>query len=670
MTYRFLIAALRAIALLCLVAPTAYCANYECLSPSGTVRVEVKVDQGVTWSAWYRDKPVLQDCRLSLELSDRTLPPAGAKVLGSDTATIDEELSPTVPTRSAKFAHKATELTLSFDGGIDLQVRAYDLGVAYRFATQLTGYMEVRNELAEFRFVNAAQVQFPEETSFMSHYEREYKALDLSAIADSQFCSLPVLLHTSDNVFAAITDADLYDYPAMFLAGTNGLALTARFPSAVLATTPEPKQPDRNELLTEEASYIAKTDGKRTLPWRVVMLADHPGRWLEDDLVFKLSRPLALEDTSWIKPGKVAWDWWNALNLTGVDFPAGINTATYKHFIDFAAEYGLEYIVLDEGWSKSTTELREPCADLDLEAVIAYGKSKQVGVILWTLWKPLDQDMDQVLDQWAAWGVKGVKVDFMQRADQQMVQFYERVAREAAKRQMLVDYHGAFKPAGLQRAYPNVVNYEGVKGLENCKWSDLITPEHDVTLPFTRMLAGPLDFTPGAMDNAGPKGSFLARFDRPMSQGTRCHQVAMYVVYEAPLQMLADSPSAYQRDPDCTRFIAQIPTTWDETRVLAGEVGKYIVIARRHGSRWFVAAMTNSERRDLTVDLSFLGAGTWKLDYIKDGVNAERNATDYHLGNASVSQRDVLGLTLSSGGGWAGVLSPAENGRTKRTVAK
>lgn len=644
--------------------------NHECISPSGDVRVVVNVDKEVTWSAWYRGKPVLQDCKLALELPDKRLPSASPRVLGSNTVSIDEELSPTIPTRAAKLSHKANELTVSFDGGFDLQIRAYDLGVAYRFVTQLTGYLEVRNETAEFRFARDARVQFPEETSFLSHFEREYKSLNLNTIGAEQFCSLPVLLQTMDDVFVAITDADLYDYPAMFLAGTGELALRARFPSAVLSTTPDAKQPDRNEQLTELAPYIARTDGRRPLPWRVVMMADHPGRWLEDDLVFKLSRPLALDDTSWIQPGKVAWDWWNALNLTGVDFQAGINTDTYKYFIDFAAKYGLEYIILDEGWSKSTTELLDPCPDVDIEGLIQYGRTKQVGVILWTLWKPLDKDLEAVLDRWAAWGVKGVKVDFMQRADQQMVNFYERVAREAAKRKMLVDYHGAFKPAGLQRAYPNIVNYEGVKGLENSKWSDLITPEHDVTLPFTRMLAGPMDFTPGAMDNAGPKASFLARFDRPMSQGTRCHQVAMYVVYEAPLQMLCDSPSAYLRDPDCTRFIAQIPTTWDETRVLAGDVGEYIVIARRHGTRWYLGAMTNSKRRDLTVDLSFLGPGAWKLDYIKDGVNAERNATDYHLGTANVTSRDVLGLTVASGGGWAGVFSTHENARARRPVSK
>ena len=394
-------------------------------------------------------------------------------------------------------------------------------------------------------------------------------------------------------------------------------------------------------------------------PRRVVMLAKHMRTLVEDDLVFKLSRPLQLEDTSWIKPGKVAWDWWNALNLYGVDFAAGINTQTYKYYIDFAADYGLEYIILDEGWSRTTTDLLEPNDDVDVAELARYGQQKNVGVILWTLWKPLDQDMEKILDRWVSWGVKGIKVDFMQRADQQMVNFYARAAREAAKRKLLVDFHGAFKPAGLRRAYPNVINYEGLRGLENCKWCDAITPEHDVTLPFVRMLAGPMDFTPGAMDNAH-KDNFFARFTRPMSQGTRCHQIAMYVIYDAPLQMLADTPSNYLREPECTKFIAGIPTTWHETKVIDGQPGQFILMARRHGDRWYIGAMTNDQPRELKVDLSFLEQGNWQLHVARDGVNAQRVAIDYALDTRSVTSDDTLTLQLATGGGWVGVLSPAQ----------
>ena len=288
--------------------------------------------------------------------------------------------------------------------------------------------------------------------------------------------------------------------------------------------------------------------------------------------------------------------------------------------------------------------------------MLLYEKQFSTQNFLMTFRKPLEQDMQKVLDLWASWGVRGIKVDFMQRADQQMVNFYEETAREAAKRKLLVDYHGAFKPAGLRRAYPNVINYEGLKGLENCKWSDAITPRHDVTLPFVRMLAGPMDFTPGAMDNAH-QDNFMARFTRPMSLGTRCHQVAMYVIYESPLQMLSDTPSNYQRDPRCTGFIAKMPTTWDESKVLDGKPGEYIVMARRNGNRWYVAAMTNDAPREFTLKLPFLADFTWELEFMQDGMNASRIATEYKLGTRTVTGGTPLTLQLAPGGGWAGILT-------------
>ena len=647
---------LLAVFLACMASSTARAERYQWTSPNGDISIEVQVAQAVSWSVSYKGGPVLESSQMGMIVDGKLLPGDSPKLIDAKSTTIEEIVRPTVATRAAVLNHHARALTLVFEGGVSLEFLACDTGVAYRFVTQREGEGEVavQREVAHFSLAQPCKAYFPEETGFVSHYEREYKELNLSDITKDQFCSLPVLLESESHVFVAITDADLYDYPAMFLAGTSGNALSAVFPHAVLKAEPDSKGPDRNERITEEAEYIAKTRGNRSFPWRVVMIADQPGKLIEDDLVFKLSRPLALEEAGWIKPGKVAWDWWNALNLYGVDFAAGINTTTYKYYIDFASQYGLEYIILDEGWSKTTTNLLETKPDVDVAQLVKYGQEKNVGVILWTLWKPLDENMEAVLDTWAGWGIKGIKVDFMQRADQQMVNFYERTAREAAKRKLLVDFHGAFKPAGLRRAWPNVVNYEGLKGLENSKWSDLVTPKHDVTLPFTRMLAGPMDYTPGAMDNS-QKENFAARFTRPMSQGTRCHQVAMYVVYESPLQMLADSPSQYLREPECTKFIAQIPTTWDESRVLAGEVGKYIIVARRQAASWYLAAMTDWEPRTLTVDLAFLGEGNWSLDYVTDGINAAHYASDYKMGTREATGKDVLEIKLAPGGGWAGV---------------
>jgi alpha-glucosidase len=359
-------------------------------------------------------------------------------------------------------------------------------------------------------------------------------------------------------------------------------------------------------------------------------------------------------DFSWVKPGKVAWDWWNALNLYGVNFTSGVNTETYKYYIDFASKYNLDYIILDEGWYE-LGDLMKVVPDIDMEEIVRYGKEKNVGIILWVVWKTLDDQFDEAFNQFGKWGIKGIKVDFMQRDDQWMVDYYWRVAKEAANRHMLVDFHGSYKPSGLRRAYPNVITREGVKGLENNKWGEEVTPGHDVTLPFTRMLAGPMDFTPGAMINA-TKNNFRAVWNRPMSQGTRCHQLAMYVVYESPLQMLADSPSHYYDEPEAMEFLSKVPTVWDETKVLDAKVGEYVLLARQNGNEWYLGAMTDWASREMEIDLSFLGDGEYTIDIWQDGINADRNANDFKKITRKVTKSDKLKIHLVSGGGWTAVV--------------
>jgi alpha-glucosidase len=388
-----------------------------------------------------------------------------------------------------------------------------------------------------------------------------------------------------------------------------------------------------------------------------MMISDTDAGLVTNDMVFLLSRSLQIENPRWIKSGKVAWDWWNANNIYGVDFESGINNDTYKFYIDFAAEFKLDYIILDEGWSMTSTNICENSPYIDVEELVRYGDRKNVGVILWTLWKPLDRDMEKVLDLYKKWGVKGIKVDFMQRSDQYMVNFYERVAREAAKRALLVDFHGAFKPSGLRRAYPNVVSYEGVKGMEQLKWSDTNTPEHNLMLPFIRMAAGPMDYTPGAMQNAHPE-HFMDRFTNPMSIGTRCHQAAMYVVYESPLQMLADNPSNYLKERTTTEFISKIPTTWDETIVLEANIGDYILLARRNGENWYVAALNDENPRTLDLDLSFLPEGNYVAEIMRDGVNANKIAIDFKHLTETVQNKYTRKIRLARGGGWAAILRP------------
>ena len=388
------------------------------------------------------------------------------------------------------------------------------------------------------------------------------------------------------------------------------------------------------------------------------MIADEDRQLLLNQMVYNLAAPSRLGDASWIRPGKVSWDWFNNLNLRGVSFRAGVNNETYRYFIDFAAKNGIPYIILDEGWYK-LGDLLTQAPGIDVPALVQYGASKNVGVILWTTWSTLDTQMKPALDQFQKWGVKGIKVDFMQRDDQKVVNYYYRIAREAAARHLLVDYHGAHKPAGLNRTWPNVLTFEGVHGLENNKWTDDVTPTHNVTLPFTRMLAGPMDYTPGAMLNAQPR-NFRAIFDRPMSVGTRVHQLAMYVVFESPLQMLADSPSEYEREPEAMEWLRAVPVVWDETRALDGVAGHHVLLARRRGTEWFVGAMTDTTARKLTLDLSFLGAGRWTMDAWSDGPNADRNGMDFRKETRGVSAGEKLTLTLAPGGGFAARLRRGE----------
>ncbi|MCF8364593.1 MAG: glycoside hydrolase family 97 catalytic domain-containing protein, partial [Bacteroidales bacterium] len=356
----------------------------------------------------------------------------------------------------------------------------------------------------------------------------------------------------------------------------------------------------------------------------------------------------------WIKPGKVAWDWFNALNIYGVDFESGLNTDTYKYYIDFASKFEIPYIILDEGWS-DTEDLFSVNPDIDLPGLFSYAESKNVGIILWVVWNTLDRQLAEALEKFEAWGVKGIKVDFMQRDDQIMVNYYEKIAVEAANHHLIVDFHGSYKPTGLCRTYPNVITREGVHGLENNKWAESVTPEHNVTLPFTRMLAGPMDYTPGAMINCTEK-QFKPIFSRPMSQGTRCHQLAMYVIYESPLQMLADSPSNYYKEPETMKFLKQIPVTWDETKVLDAKIGDYIIIARQKNNKWYLGAMTDWIPRDFEIDLSFLDDGEKQITIWKDGVNADKNPLDLKTVKSTVVKNEKIKIQLASGGGWVAVI--------------
>lgn len=630
--------------------------EYKLTSPNNEIMVTIRINEKVTWTVDYKEKSVLENCPVSVMLNSNKILGNNSKITRSHPTSVNQIINSVVPTKKSVISDNYNELALSFKENFSLVFRAYNYGIAYRFVTRLKESIEILDEEMQLNFAGNTISYFPEEDAMISHFERLYKKTEVNNISTTKFASLPVFFRNNDDINILFTEADLYDYPCMFLKGTGSNSLKAVFPKHVLEAKPTQRDGDRNEIVVKEAGYIAKTSGTRQYPWRVFYIADNFADILENDLVFQLSSPCKIENTSWIKPGKVAWDWWNANNIYGVDFESGLNTETYKYYIDFASEFGLEYIILDEGWSKTTVNVLECNPDIDVAELIRYGKEKNVGIILWLLWKPLDENMNLILDTYVRWGAKGIKVDFMQRADQYMVNYYERVAREAAKRELLVDYHGAFKPAGLRRAYPNVLSYEGVKGLENSKWSRDITPEHCVTLPFIRMVAGPMDFTPGAMDNAQDI-NFFPRFTRPMSQGTRCHQIAMYVIYESPLQMMSDNPSNYYRERECAEFISRIPVVWDTTIVLAAEIADYIILARRYRDKWYIGVMTDWTERELEIDFSFLGKGTYNIEIMQDGINANKIAIDYKKLVSTITVNDKMNIKLAKGGGWAAIIS-------------
>jgi len=627
--------------------------KYSVTSPDNNLIANISFDNYITFHVMYKGEIVIEESLIDMVVSPGPIFSDSPIIEKVNKKHVDEEIHPVIKQKSAIIHDNYNEITINTNHYFGLTFRAYNDGIAYRFFGSFQDSISIVDEQFNITFPYGATALFPKENSMVSHYERMYVPVKPDTLNHKDFCSLPLYVK-SGKTSIIITESDLYDYPGMFLCGTESSGFKAKFPNRVIKAEAR-NGSDRNQILRSSSSTMAYTKGSRTFPWRIMIMSDEDKKLVESNLVFQLARPLEIDDPSWIVPGKVAWDWYNANNIYGVDFESGINTDTYKYYIDFASEYGLEYIILDEGWSKSTTIIDKPNPDINIEELVSYGKKKNVGLILWVLWEPLDSNME-VLALYHDWGIKGVKVDFMQRTDQYMVNYYERVAQEAAKNKLLVDFHGAYKPSGLRRAYPNVLTYEGLKGAENNKWSSLITPEHNVTLPFIRMVAGPMDYTPGAMNNANEKNHQVI-WTRPISIGTRCHQVAMYVVYESPLQMLCESPSAYYNEKETTEFISKIPTTWDETIAIDGKVGEYIIVARRNGDNWYIGGMTNSESRNLTIDLSFLEKAEYKLILMKDGKNVDKFAQDFNINNLPVNNSSNLKIKLAAGGGFAAILS-------------
>ncbi len=637
--------------------PTATAAtpsSFDLRSPDKRIEVRIRTTEGVRYDVVLNGRAILENSSVSINVDHQVFGKDPSKVQQSKERSHDEVIEPVVRQKFAKIRDHYNELRLEMDGGYAVTFRAYNEGVAYRFETSLPSQeVKIYGEEMNLNFSANDMVFYPQEDSFMSHNERKYLPQRLSEILPAFIATLPAVVDVGQGAKVAVAESDVEEYPGLWLRGTGGPGLAATFPPYPL------KEKQENELdvrVAEAADYIAVTKGTRTFPWRVLGIVDHDQDLLTNQIVYLLEKPSQVADTSWIKPGKVSWDWWNANNVYGVDFKAGINTATYKYYVDFAAKYEIPYIILDAGWYKAGNCL-EVVPEINMEELTAYAKQKNVGIILWLAWKTLDDQLEPALDQYAKWGVKGIKVDFMQRSDQLLINYYHKISRETAKRHMLVDFHGDQKPASMTRTWPNLISTEGVRGMEWDKWSGETDPKHSATLPFTRMFLGPMDYTPGAMLNA-QKNSFAAIYNRPMSLGTRCQQLALYVIYESPLQMLSDSPSNYLREPEMMDFLGPVPTVWDDTKVLSGKISEYVAVSRRSGHDWYVGAMTDWTPRELEIDFSFLPEGNFQMESFEDGVNADRMASDYKMTKTPVNRAAKLKVKLAPGGGWAARIVP------------
>ena len=642
--------------------------HFEVQSPDGKLSAQIVVDEKLAYCICFQGKEVLALSSIGMELTDGTTWGKSPQVWDTQRRQVDQRVaSPFF--RATDIKERYNELVLRCKGNYAVTFRAYDDGIAYRFSYQKEETVYVASETVDYRFPTDNEVVLPYvrggkaddyESQFFNSFENVYTETNLSALTPGHLAFLPLVVTTPEGVRICLTESHLENYPGLYLTGGDASnQLKGIFPAYPKKTS----QGGHNmlqQIVEKREAYIAKVNGARDFPWRIALVAADDKIMAASELTYLLGAPSRIKDTSWIHPGKVAWEWWNDYHLQKVDFKTGVNDATYKAYIDFASKHNIKYVILDEGWAVNLkADLMQVVDEIHLKELVDYAKNRGVGIILWAGYYAFDRDMENICRHYSEMGVKGFKIDFMDRDDQYMTRFHYRAADMAARYHLVIDFHGTYKPAGLNRTYPNVLNFEGVHGLEQMKWTtdsvDQVT--YDVQLPFIRQVAGPMDYTPGAMRNAA-KGNFYPSHSEPMSQGTRCHQLALYVVLDAPLSMLCDSPYYYEQEEECTDFITTVPTVWDETVILDGRMGEYILTARRKGTAWYIGGLSGWQGLQTTLDLSFLGEGSFLAELWQDGINADLFAADYKKTSQDVNRHTKLPLCLMPGGGFVARIIP------------
>ena len=644
---------------------SAFCQKaFTLKSPAGNISVSIRNADSIYYSIAVNGNPVIASSAIAL-LTDHGALGISPGTASQNKKSIKETIVNPVPFKRRLIPDDYNEITLTYGETFAIIFRAYNDGVAFRFRTNFRDSLRVIREIVSFHFANPADAYFPEVQKrdnvdiYHTSFEEPYKVIPLLKIQPSRICFTPALIDDR-NVKTVITESDLFDYPGMFLRGSSANVLTGDF-----APYPSKEQVQGGEfkqvVVVEREKFIAKTTGTRAFPWRVIAIGEKDGDLLMNDLVYRLATPAEKSDWSWIKPGISTEEWIVSSNLRGVDFKTGINTETYKYYIDFASRFGFQYVMLDAGWSDND-DLFKITPGLDLKEIARYSKTKNIDLLLWTLGMTLDGQLDQALQMFNTLGVKGILTDFMDRDDQKTVQFYHRIAAATARHKLVVMFHGAFKNAGLERTYPNAITREAILGSEYNMWSDKANPEHDLLIPFIRMLAGPLDYEPGFYRNANQR-TFRALPDMIMSQGTRTHQLSMFIAYDNPLQLFAGNPSDAYPEVNFTTYLGSLPTTWDDTNVLDAKLGDYLVMARRKDNDWYLVAMTDWTPRELKADLSFLGEGKFRAFTCEDGINAAKDARDYKLGYELVDKQKVLNIKMAPGGGYVVKLIKLDDAR-------